>query len=170
MIHENAGRDKPIDLADIDLSPKLDLDVTRPRPQFDFRVHVECSRVLGRPHVDSTIGQRVDLHLPTGQALSIADDQPLRGENCRVAHRLERSVRLFPLNKNAEDVLRNRNLYQNSLRSHRGHLQPTFPPHQKIMAPETRTPSTTEAIKHNLTIQANGNIYQDTNEYYGSKF
>ena len=104
MRHENAGRYKPIDFADIDLSPKLDLDVTRPRPQFDFRVHVECSCVLGRPHVDGTVGQRVNLYLPTGQALSIADDQPLRGEHCRVAHRLEGSVGLFSLGKNTEDV------------------------------------------------------------------
>lgn len=81
MRHENAGRDKPIDLADVDLGPKLDLDVTRPRPQFDFRVHVECSRIFGRPHVDGTIGQRVDLHLPTGQTLSITDNQPLQGEH-----------------------------------------------------------------------------------------
>lgn len=81
MRHENAGRDKPIDLADVKPNPKLDLDVTRPRPQFDFRVHVGCSRVLGLPHVDNTIWQRVDLHLPTSQALSIAEDQPLRGEH-----------------------------------------------------------------------------------------
>ena len=123
MRHENAGRDKPIDLADIDLGPKLNLDVTCPRPQFDFRVHVECSRVFGRPHVDSAVGQRIDLYLPPGQALSITDDQPLRGEHSRVAHRLEGSVGLLPLDENTKDVPRDRNLRQERPRSHRSHLQ-----------------------------------------------
>lgn len=34
--YENASGDKPIDLADVDLGPELDLDVTRPCPQLDF--------------------------------------------------------------------------------------------------------------------------------------
>lgn len=34
--HENVSRDEPIDLADIDLGPDLDLDVAYPRPQLDF--------------------------------------------------------------------------------------------------------------------------------------
>ena len=67
MRYENASGDKPIDIADADLGPELDLDVTRPCPQLDFRVHVECSRILGRPHVDGAVGQRVVLHLPAGQ-------------------------------------------------------------------------------------------------------
>ena len=88
----NTGRDKPIDFADVNLDAKLDLDVTCPRPQFDFRVHTECSCVLGRPHVDSTVGQRVDLRLPTSQALNVTDDQPLRSEHGRVAHRAENNT------------------------------------------------------------------------------
>lgn len=73
--HENASRDKALDLKDVDRKPKFDVDMPRPRPQFDLGVHIKPSRILGQPYIDGDVGQRVNFHLPPIYASCVTYNQ-----------------------------------------------------------------------------------------------
>src|SRR5699024_5635243 len=102
-------RDQVVQPADVDVLAEIDLDVAGPRPQFELGVEVQdSSRVLGRPHVDRVVGQRVDLDLLAGEALRVSHDQARGGEDGGVSERLISRDRLLTLDQQGADVLRDR--------------------------------------------------------------